>query len=133
MTEENRATNIALERERWEAAMRAARLLHEGGEYADAVSRAYYAMLHAARAVLLTKGLETKTHHGVSHQLNLHFVRAGTFPPTEARLLTRLQGEREAADYDRTAVFTADSSSGALREAEVFCTVCAEFLEANPT
>ncbi|MBI3927240.1 MAG: HEPN domain-containing protein [Armatimonadetes bacterium] len=130
MTGENRAANIELERERWEAALRSAGLLHEAGEHADSVSRAYYAMLHAATAVLLTEGLEARTHSGVAHLLNLHFVRSGRFPPEQARRLTRLQAEREAADYDRAAVFTREASEDTLTQAGEFCSACRKVLEA---
>ncbi|MGE0490157.1 MAG: HEPN domain-containing protein [Vulcanimicrobiota bacterium] len=124
MTSENRRKNIALEQERWQAALRSAELLASHGEYADSVSRAYYAMLHAARAVLLLDGLETKTHLGVSQLFNLHFVREGRVPPDVARLLTRLQAEREAADYDRAAVFTEKAATEALQWANAFCDQC---------
>ncbi len=38
----------------------------------DAVSRAYYAVFHSARAALKTKGIETKTHQGLITRFALH-------------------------------------------------------------
>lgn len=128
MTEENRELNIALERERWEAALRSAQLLHDGEEFADSITRAYYAALHGARAILLTEGLEARTHSGVAHLLNLHFVRTGRLTPQEARLLTQLQADREAADYDRAAVFTRELSAEVLGRARQFCQICSSYL-----
>jgi len=43
----------------------AAQSLHKKQYYEDAVSRAYYAMFFAARAILLIKNISPKTHRGV--------------------------------------------------------------------
>ncbi len=42
-----------------------AKLLLENGYFKDAVSRAYYCMYNAARALLLTKDISPKTHKGL--------------------------------------------------------------------
>lgn len=39
--------------------------LFESGDYEDAVSRAYYAVYHAAQALLLSEGEKAETHKGV--------------------------------------------------------------------
>jgi uncharacterized protein (UPF0332 family) len=116
---------------RAQEALQAAEVLLEKGLYADSVSRAYYGMLHSAQAVLLTEGLEPQSHGGVAHYLNLRFVRRGEFPPRQARLFSRMQAEREAADYDRTALFTRDTAEDVLRSAQEFCQTCREVLEAR--
>jgi len=51
--------------------------LHQNYHYNDAVSRAYYSMFYAAKAVLLTKDVITRTHRGTISQLNINFVREG--------------------------------------------------------
>lgn len=45
--------------------LEAAKYLLKGKFYRDSASRAYYAMFHAAKSVLLLKGLEPKTHRGL--------------------------------------------------------------------
>lgn len=42
---------------RAEKALKAARILFDNNELEDAVSRAYYAMFHATRALLFTRNL----------------------------------------------------------------------------
>ena len=54
MTDANRRINAASELVRADESMRAARLLVEAGLLHDAESRLYYAIYHAAIAVLLT-------------------------------------------------------------------------------
>jgi len=64
------------------------------------VSRAYYAAFHYARALLLTVGLEPKTHRGVVDLVVEHFERPGRLAPEIASALARLQTFRGLADYD---------------------------------
>lgn len=68
--------------------------------------RAYYAALHFARAVMLIEGLEAKAHAGVSHLVNLHFVKSGRLNPRVPHYLSELEAVRSEADYDAAAVFT---------------------------
>lgn len=53
--------------------LRVARKNFADGFYEDAVSRAYYAMFHAAKALLLTKHLDAKTHSGLINLFNQHY------------------------------------------------------------
>ncbi|MBI3930242.1 MAG: HEPN domain-containing protein [Armatimonadetes bacterium] len=129
MTKENRRRNIALELNRSDECWRAAVGLRNLDLHADAVSRAYYAMLHAAQAVLLTEGLEARSHSGTITLFNLHFVRPGKLPTTTTRTLTQLQGERETADYDASTVYTSEDSEVILERADEFCATCRNYLK----
>ncbi len=77
MTLEHQRRHIEAELERAKNALRAAQELHKLGLYSDAVSRAYYAALHYAVALLLTEGVEPKTHGGVSTMLGFVFTEDG--------------------------------------------------------
>ena len=50
---------------RAEKALQAAKNLYEDELYEDSVSRAYYAMYHAAKAALALEGSSPKTHSGL--------------------------------------------------------------------
>lgn len=115
MTQENRHRNIELEVEKGEASFKAAELCLQAALWDDAVSRAYYAALHYAEALLLTEGLEARSHHGVHDLLYLHFVRPGRAPARLSKLFAGLQKYREEADYARAFRFT---EQGAREELE---------------
>ena len=51
--------------------------LASSGYNNDAISRSYYAMLHAAKAGLATKDIETDTHRGVAAMFGKHLVKTG--------------------------------------------------------
>ncbi len=108
MTEENRRSNAELE---WQAAREAwgdAEVLTEAARWNASISRLYYSVFHAARALLLLKGLEPKTHEGVNRLFSLHYALAEELPHALSRTLGRLQKHRGEADYTAEFVFTED-------------------------
>lgn len=52
-----------------------AKLLLENEYFKDAVSRAYYCMYNAARALLLTKDVSPKTHKGLIAKFGEEFMK----------------------------------------------------------
>lgn len=106
MTEENKTENIREELKRAFEAMGAASLLFDKGFLNDAVSRLYYSLLHDIRALLLTKGLEPRSHEGALRLFGLHFVKAGPFEPADSHIFSRLMKYREEADYNPSYMFT---------------------------
>ncbi len=82
-----------------EQALRSSRLLLDAGMWADAIGRAYYAMVYGARAVLLTEGLAPRSHRGVAQVLGREFVLPGRFPKDLAKMLTATMAFRDRADY----------------------------------
>ncbi len=120
MTRDNRRKNIAAEVKRGDESLDSAKLLLGAGKLADAVSRAYYAAFHYARAMLLTLGEETRTHGGLERLLHRDLVREGALDPEVARLFSRLQKFRQDADYTAEFVFTAAGAAEEVAAAERF-------------
>ena len=108
MTDANRETGIREELSRAESALAASMLLADSGFPLDAVSRLYYSLLFRVRALLLTAGLEPKSHEGALRLLSLHFVKTGRLKPEASHLFSRLMKYREEADYNPSYTFTAD-------------------------
>lgn len=121
MSPENVRAHVTAEVARGDDALRAAHELFRLGLLNDAVSRAYYAALHVARALLLTEGAEPQTHAGVSSMLGLHFVMSGRLAPAHAKELTRLEQFRNEADCNRFFVFTAEGAAEEVAAADRFC------------
>ena len=117
MTGENKRHNIALEVKHARQDLQDACLLRDAQSHGSAVSKAYYSMFHYARALILLDGLEARSHSGVIHLVNLHFVKAGRFSPEVARWLSQYEMLRENADYDSAAVFTESISEDAITAA----------------
>jgi uncharacterized protein (UPF0332 family) len=120
VTDANLRANVDAEVARGQDSMEAAELLLGAGKLADAVTRAYYAIHHFARALLLVRGVEVRSHEGLRSQVGLHLVRAGLMEPRFAKLLAQVQRFRELADYESTFVFTPDHAAEEVRAAHEF-------------
>ena len=88
--------------------------LHQNHHYNDAVSRAYYSMFYAAKAVLLTKGIISRTHRGTISQLNINFVQEGELEETVWKYLPMSDTLIQEADYSITKRITQKESEEIL-------------------
>lgn len=131
MTEDNRRRNALDEIARAETCLAEARALAGGAFPYGAASRAYYAVFHAARALVFSVGLEAKTHKGVVSTLGDHFVRPGRLTPAMGRLISRMQRDREDADYATGAVFTDDEAAQMIADAAAFLAEARHLLAAD--
>lgn len=77
----------------------AAKDLLDNKHYKDSVSRSYYAIFTAARALLAIKKLDSSKHSGVISLFNQHFVKNGLICKEASKLLERAKLYREQADY----------------------------------
>ncbi|MBI4811249.1 MAG: HEPN domain-containing protein [Ignavibacteriales bacterium] len=106
MTEENKYRNIHEELDRAATALASADTLIQNGYYNDAVSRLYYSLFHAVKALLLSEGLEPKTHEGTLTLFSKYFIKTNVFTPQDSHIFSRLMKYREEADYNPSYIFT---------------------------
>jgi uncharacterized protein (UPF0332 family) len=110
------AEELALARETLEAA----RVLAAANLHRHAVGRAYYAIFHAACALLAHAGRRARSHEGVRAFVNEHYVRTGALEAEHARALRQTASDRNDADYDASATFGDEDSRGDIARAESF-------------
>ncbi len=91
---------VERERRRARQSLKAASLLLSEAFYEDAVSKAYYACFHIARAVLLHKEIVPHSHRSVISLFGLHFVKGGIVSGTLGRVLAQEFEDRLTSDYD---------------------------------
>lgn len=77
MTDDNIRKNARTEIAMAKDALRVATAAVDLGICRDAMSRAYYAAFHAARAFVMLAGYEAKTHAGLRHLFSEQIVRPG--------------------------------------------------------
>jgi uncharacterized protein (UPF0332 family) len=86
-----------------------------------ALSGAYYAIFHAARAAPWSRGKNAKTHGGLAMQFRTEFILTGTLEQEFAEILKAGRDERERADYDMINFeATAEGAQSALSDARRF-------------
>jgi uncharacterized protein len=79
--------------------LRAAETLQLQGLPEEAISRAYYAVMYAAKAALLVHDAVAKSHRAVRRLFGRVLVRGGEVEREWAEILAREQDQRGAADY----------------------------------
>jgi len=98
----------------------AAKYLLNGGYSNDAVSRAYYSMFYAARALLACRDLHPKGQLGLILQFGLEFVKKGIIEETYGRALSHAKERRETVDYNIEAEMTPEEAGIIIDDAERF-------------
>ena len=131
MIDKNKMENIREEIERASQTMSAAILLFDNNLINDAVSRLYYFLLYNVRALLLTKGLEPKSHEGALRLFALHFIKEKLFEPKDSHVFSKLMKYREEADYNPSYVFTKDDFTDFKKEAEALSIKIQSYLKNN--
>ena len=98
----------------------AARLCQSNGLYADAISRAYYAVMHAAKSLLELQGITVDTHTGVKSYFGNYIVRTRLVETEWSDAIRELGSLRISADYNAQATFTEADARSACDRADAF-------------
>jgi len=98
-------------------------------DYSDAVSLSYYSMFLIAKALILKKGIKPpKTHAGLIHLFNLHYVKEDDFPYEKYKYLASTQAQRETADYDAIDEIDERIARKRIKQAEEFIEEAERFI-----
>ena len=100
--------------------LKSARDLLHNDDYADSVSRSYYAIFQAARALLAIAGLDSRKHSGVISLFNQRFIKTGKLSKQWGVVLKDARRSREMADYTELAEFTREDAAEQAADAEAF-------------
>lgn len=130
MTKESSKKFVEASLLRAEKALRSAKLLEENGELEDAVSRAYYAMFHAARAILFSKGAKAKTHRGTISLFGEKIVKEGVLSKEFADMLRKAFDLRQKSDYELYAELNEELVEEVIKNAGKFVEKIKELLKA---
>lgn len=91
--------NVLEEFNRATKSLASARLLLSARLFEDAVSRSYYAVMHAAKASLLVHEVIADSHTKVRRLFGSVLVRPGLIEKEWAAILAREQDKRAVAEY----------------------------------
>lgn len=72
----------------------------ENRRFSQAINRSYYAMFHAARALLALKKYDSKKHSGIISYFAQNFINTGEIEPEYSKMLTEAFKIRNECDYD---------------------------------
>jgi len=91
---------------------------YQYGDYKGASSRAYYAMFHAASALLEARGASAKTHRGLMSQFRQYWVQTGEVSQELDRTFRETQERRVESDYEPASSISAEDARESIQAAE---------------
>jgi uncharacterized protein (UPF0332 family) len=126
MTGDNRLANAVADIASARDELRVAEAAIGIGVRRGAMSRVYYAVFQAARALLLIEGVESKTHAGLHRLVAEQLVNTGKLPKSTNAMLSRLQAYRQDADYAYVYDFDDETVGAELAGARAFVEAAAK-------
>lgn len=106
-----------------------ARQLEKAGFPGPSLRSAYYAMYHAALALLHLENTDPQTHRGVINEFTRLFVKEGAFSQEMAGDLSRVLSERLKHDYETGLSIGEETAHWALQRAGAFVAEVRETLD----
>jgi len=94
--------------------------LQQHGLVEDAISRAYYAIMHAAKAALLVHDVIAESHAAVRRLFGHVLVMAEGMEREWAQILARSHDQRGAAEYNVDFEVVEEASEGLVQDAHRF-------------
>jgi len=101
-------------------ALQAAELLQQHDLAEDAISRAYYAIMHAAKAALLVHDVIAESHAAVRRLFGHVLVMAEGMEREWAQILARSHDQRGAAEYNVDFEVVEEASERLVQDAHRF-------------
>ena len=95
----------------------------------ECASSMYFAVFHAAEALLYAKGIEAASHKAVASLLAMHFVRPGTLPRETSAKFSALMAGRHDADYNEAIPFGLEDARAAWSAGEALLSDLLRVLE----
>lgn len=109
--------------------LQVARDLLKDHHYKDVLSKAYYAMFYASKALLLELGEDPHRHRGVVSLFNQRIVQIGLSDSKYGHTLANAQRLREESDYEEAFQASQQDAARAIRDAENFVNEAQEILK----
>ena len=97
-----------------------AKTLLDASSYGSSANRSYYAMLSAARSLLILRGISADTHEGVKTMISREFIKTGLIPKEMGEVFRNLQARRVDSDYGDYVEITEQEARDSLAKAEQF-------------
>ena len=108
--------------------LEAAHLLYDAGNYRIANNRAYYAIFHAMRAVLVFDNFDSSKHSGVIAEFRRRYIKEGIFPIEISKMIGSAFTIRNASDFDDMFIASKSETEEQINNAEYVYRILSEYI-----
>lgn len=126
--------NVDLSKHRLERAkddLEASKLLVDNNKFSQSINRSYYAIFHAARALLALENFDSKKHSGIISYFNKNFIKTRKLEKRYSKILMDAQDFRTDSDYDDFFVVSKEEAVKQLEDAAKFVEKIEIYIEEN--
>jgi uncharacterized protein (UPF0332 family) len=95
----------------------------------QSINRSYYAMFHAARALVALDKFDSKKHSGVISFFNQHYIKTGKIEPEYSKMLLGAFDIRNESDYSDFYIAAREDAQIQLENAKKFLKRIEEYIE----
>lgn len=103
----------------------------ELGMYDNSANRSYYAIFHAARAVLVLDGKDFKKHSGVISSFQRDYIKTEIFGKEMSKIISKAFNMRSDSDYEDFYIIVKEDVSNQLENAEYFVNKVDEYIKSR--
>ena len=111
--------------------LNSSKVLLDAGSYKDSISRSYYAMFTAIRALLAMDGQDFSKHAGVISFFQKEYVKSGNFDKKYSKYISQAFQIRNNSDYADFFLVSLQDTKEQYERAVEFLDVVEAFIEAN--
>lgn len=109
--------------------LEAAKVLLNSDLVKQSINRSYYAMFHAARALLAYDKFDSSKHSGIISYFNKHYIATGKIKVEIGKMLSSAELIRNKSDYDDFYIASREVAETQLGNAENFITEIKNFIK----
>ena len=123
---------ISLSKYRLEKAkeeLESAKISYENKLLSTSIGSSYYTIFHSVRILFALEGIDSKTHKGVSHLFNLHFIKTKLLPRKMNEILSGAFEMRLDSDYEDFFVAGKEEAKEQIDNAEFFINEILKFIK----
>jgi len=92
------------------------------------LSNSYYSVFHSVRILLALEGIDSKTHKGVAHLFNVHFIKNNLLPLRMNEILSDSFEMRLDSDYEDFYIASREEAKEQIDNAEFFLNEIVSFV-----
>lgn len=129
MDEKTKRSLIAYRLDKAHTDLSAAIMSFDAGFYDASANRSYYAIFHAARAVLMLNGQDYKKHSGVIAFFNRDYIKTEILERKLGKILRDAFEIRTDCDYEDFYVVAKEDVEQQIKNAEYFITKIEAYLQ----
>lgn len=112
-----------------EEKLESSKLLLDAGKYKDSISRSYYAVFSAVRAVLANDRIDFSKHSGVIAYFQREYIKKGIFEKKYSKYLQTAFQIRNSCDYDDFFLASKQDAEEQYQRAKEFQQIIKNYLE----